>query len=215
MVQESEILQISPPIGLESFFNGKPPKLWCSGEQRLLNGPLLGIISAREFDTELASKSAELLGQLARLKDVSFISGWHSPLEREALRILSGRSAQIVFCVAKSLNRFVPPAEIDNQLRQGQALLLTHCTPKAKRISREASLRCNQLVAGLARALLVLSAPKGSSSLEIARAALRCGKPALTVEDPINKELLACGALPASLENIQGAFHELTLASRV
>jgi predicted Rossmann fold nucleotide-binding protein DprA/Smf involved in DNA uptake len=203
MVQESEILQIDPPMGLESFFSGKPPKLWCLGDQRILNGRLLGIISSRQADADLAAKSAQLLQQLASLKAVTFIGGWHSPLEKEALRVLSDNSAQIIFCVAKSLQRFIPPPDIENRVRQGHALLLTHCSPKAKRISREASLRCNQLVMALASAVLALSAPEGSSSLELAKAALNCGKPVLTLEDGRNKELLKCGNLPATLENIE------------
>jgi len=205
MVQESEILEIRSPIGLESFFNGKPPQLWCSGDQALLNGKLLAIISARETDSDLAAKSAGLLEQLASLKEVSFIGGWHSPLEKAALRLLSGNSAQIIFCVAKSLQRFVPPLEIENRVKHGQALLLTHCSPKAKRISREASLRRNQLVMGLARAVLVLFARDGSSSLQLAKSALNRGKPVLTLDDRLNKELLDCGGLPATLESVQKA----------
>jgi predicted Rossmann fold nucleotide-binding protein DprA/Smf involved in DNA uptake len=205
MVEDSEILEIGPPVGLESFFNGKPPKLWCSGKQALLNGKLLGIISAREMDSDLAAMSTELLKQVTSLKEVSFIGGWHSPLEKAALRLLSGNSAQIIFCVAKSLQRFVPPPEIENRLRQGQALLLTHCSTKAKRISREASIRRNQLVMGLARALLILSAPKGSASLELAKASLDNGKPVLTIDHPMNKELLILGALPVTAENIETA----------
>ncbi len=205
MVQESEILEISPPAGLGSFFDGRPPKLWCAGEPRILNNRLLGIIAARDADRGLAAKSAELLRQLASSKDASFIGGWHSPLEKEALRILSGDSAQIVLCVAKSLQRFIPSADIENRLKQGRALLLTHCSPKAKRISREASLRRNQLIMALASAVLVLSAPEGSSSLELAKAALNCGKPVLTLENLTNKELLEYGAVPATLEDIHKA----------
>jgi predicted Rossmann fold nucleotide-binding protein DprA/Smf involved in DNA uptake len=203
MVQESEILEIIPPIGLESFFNGKPPRLWCSGDRSILNRRLIGIISSREADSDVARKSAELLQQLTALQEVAFIGGWHSPLEKEALRIVSGNSAQIVFCVAKSLQRFTLPLEIENLVRQGQALLLTHCSPKAKRISREASLRCNQLVMGLARALIILSAPDGSSSLELAKAALHYGKLVLALEHCLNEKLLESGALPTNLENIQ------------
>jgi predicted Rossmann fold nucleotide-binding protein DprA/Smf involved in DNA uptake len=213
MVEDSEILEISPPIGLDAVFNGKPPKLWCSGEQRLLNGSLLGIISAREVDSDLAAKSAELLQELTSLKNVSFISGWHSPLEKEALRFLSGNSAQIIFCVAKSLQSFVPPAEVENRIRQGQALLLTHCSPKANRISREASLRRNQLVMALARTLLVLSAPKGSSSLDLAKAALLYGKPVLAPEHHLNDKLLESGALLANLENIQKGLRQRALGT--
>lgn len=205
MVQESDILEISPPVGLKKFFNGKPPKLLCSGKQALLNGKLLAIVSAREMDPDLAAKSRELLAQLASLKEVSFISGWHSPLENEALQILARNAAPIIFCLAKSLQRFIPPPEIENRVKQGQVLLLTHCGPKAKRISREASLRRNQLVVEMARAVLVLSAPQGSASLKLARSALEHDKPVLAVNRPMNKELLGSGTVTATVENLQTA----------
>src|SRR3990172_11591152 len=141
MVQGYEISEIRAPTGLEPFFHGKPPKLWSVGDPAILNRRLLGIISARQIDSDLALKSSQLLKQLASLKEVSFISGWHSPLEEEALNILLAQGAPIVFCVPKSLNRFVPSAGVKDQVSQGQALLLTHCSPRAKRISRDASLR--------------------------------------------------------------------------
>lgn len=205
MVEESEILEINPPGGLESFFDGRPPKLWCAGERRILNSRLLGIISARDADTDLAAKREQLLQQLVSLKEITFVGGWHSLMEKEALRILSRNSAPIIFCVAKSLQRFIPPADIEHRLKEGHALLLTHCSPKAKRISREASVRRNRLVMGLARALLILSAPEGSSSLELAKSALHHGKPVLTPEHGLNKQLLTAGAVPATLENIERA----------
>jgi predicted Rossmann fold nucleotide-binding protein DprA/Smf involved in DNA uptake len=170
-----------------------------------LTGKLLGIISARQIDPDLALKSSQLLKQLESLKEVAFIGGWHSPLEAEALRIILAQAAPIVFCISKSLSRFVPPIEFENRVSKAQWLLLTHCSPKAKRISRDASLRRNQLVVGLSVALLVLSAPEGSASLKLARSALRQGKPVVTPEHRMNKELLASGALPAVLENIQTA----------
>jgi len=205
MVQGYEILEIRPPTGLESFFDGKPPTLWGLGEPAILERKLLGIISARQIDSDLALKSSQLLKQLVSLEEVSFIGGWHSPLEEEALRILSAGSARIVFCVSKALHRFVPSVQVKNGINEGRVLLLTHCSPKAKRISRDASLRRNQLVVGLAVTLLVLAAPAGSASLKLAKSALRKGKPVLTVEHRMNKELLASNAPPATLENIQTA----------
>ena len=205
MVESSDVSEIKPPASLNSFFDGKPPKLWCSGEPALLTRKLLGIISARQIDSDLALKSSQLLKQLASLQETSFIGGWHSPLEKEALRILLVSRAPIVFCVPKSLNRYIPSVEITDRLNQRQALLLTHCSAKAKRISRDASLRRNQLVVGLAEALLVLSAPEGSASMKLAKSASSQGKPVLTPEHPLNMELLATGVLTATLENIQRA----------
>src|SRR5205807_259901 len=139
-----------------------------------------------QIDSDLALRSSQLLKQLASLEDVSFISGWHSPLEEEALRILLDQRAPIVFCVPKSLNRFIPPMGIKSRINHGEALLLTHCSPKAKRISRDASIRRNELVVGLSAALLVLSAPEGSTSLKLAKSALSQGKAVLAPEHRMN-----------------------------
>ena len=153
--------KLVPPTGLEPFFHGKPPKLWSVGDTAILDRRLLGIISARRIDTDLALRSSQLLKQLAFLEDVAFISGWHSPMEDEALRILSANSVRIVFCLSKALNRFIPSLQVKNEINDGRVLLLTHCSLKAKRISRDASLRRTHLVVGLAATVLVLSAPEG------------------------------------------------------
>ncbi len=205
MIRASEVREIEAPANLRSFFNGKPPRLWCRGDLTILNHTLLGMISARQVDSDLASGCSQLLKQLVFLKDVSFVGGWHSPLEEEALRVLIAQEASIVFCVSKSLDRFVPSIELGSRVSQGQALLLTHCSPKAKRITRDASIRCNQLVVGLAKALLVLSAPEGSASLNLARSALRQGKTVHTLEHRLNQELLIAGAVPATLDTIREA----------
>jgi predicted Rossmann fold nucleotide-binding protein DprA/Smf involved in DNA uptake len=203
VVRASEVREIEAPANLRSFFNGKPPHLWCRGDLTILNHTLLGIISARQVDSDLASECSQLLKQLVFLKDVSFVGGWHSPLEEEALQVLLAQEASIVFCVSKSLDRFVPSIELGSRVSQGQALLLTHCSPKAKRITRDASIRCNQLVVELAKALLVLSAPEGSASLNLARSALRQGKTVHTLEHRLNKDLLIAGAVPATLDTIK------------
>ena len=203
MVQGHDILEIESPTGLKPFFDDKPPKLWCLGEPSLLEGKLLGIISARQIESDLALKSSQLLKELMTLEGVSFISGWHSPLEDEALRILSANSTRIVLCVSKALHRFTASIRVKKGIDDRRVLVLTHCRPKAKRISRDASIRRNQLVVGLAATLLVLSAPEGSASLKLARSALRQGKPVFTLEHRMNKELLTSGAKSATLENLQ------------
>jgi predicted Rossmann fold nucleotide-binding protein DprA/Smf involved in DNA uptake len=205
MTNTWEILEVTPPTGVEAFLRGKPSKLWGVGDPAILNYRLLGIISARQVDSDLALETARLLKQLVSLEDAAFVSGWHSPLEEEALRILLAQEATVVLCVAKSLDRFIPSMGVESRVTDGKALLLTHCSTKAKRITRNASMRRNELIVELVKALLVLSAPEGSASLSLAKSALRRGKFVLTPEHPMNKELLASGALPATLDNLQTA----------
>ena len=205
VVRGSEVCEIRAPSNFKSFFHGKPPSLWCRGDLTILDRTLLGIISARQIDSDLTSESSQLLKQLVFMKDVSFVGGWHSPLEEEALRVLLAQEASIIFCVSKGLDRFIPSIEVASRVSQGQALLLTHCSPKAKRITRDASMRRNQLVVELAKALLILSAPEGSASLNLARSALRQGKTVHTLEHRLNKDLLRAGAVPATLDTVKEA----------
>lgn len=200
----SEVREIEAPPNIRSFFHGKPPSLWCRGDPTILNHTLLGIISARQIDSDLALESSQLLEQLVFMKDISFVGGWHSPLEEEALRVLLAHEASIIFCVSKGLDRFIPSIELESRIGQG-LLLLTHCSPKAKRITRDASVRRNQLVVELAKALLILSAPEGSASLNLAKSALRQGKTVHTLEHRLNKELLTAGAVPATADTIKQA----------
>jgi predicted Rossmann fold nucleotide-binding protein DprA/Smf involved in DNA uptake len=200
-----EICEIRPPASVTAFFSGKLTKIWGLGDSTILDRRLLGIISARQIESQSdpALKRSQLLKQLASSREAAFVGGWHSPLEEEALHILLAETAPIVFCIAKALNRFVLSVELENRVNQRQVLLLTHCGPKAKRITRDASIRRNQLVVALANALLVLSAPPGSATLNLAKSALRHGKPVCSPEHPLNKDLLACGALPATFDNLR------------
>lgn len=192
-------------LRLGPFFGKQPPKLWYLGEPSLLNSRLLGIVSARKIEPDLAWKVSDLMRELVSL-EVTFISGWHSPLEEEALRILLMQSAKVIFCTAKSLDKFKLSPQLEDLVSQKRILLLTHCSPKVKRISRDASLRRNLLVAGLGKGLLVLSAPAGSVSLKLAQKTMNLGRAVFTPQHRINDALLSSGALPATIENIQRVF---------
>jgi len=190
-----------PPQAM-SFFDRRPSRLWYRGNLSLLNGALVGIVAAREIEPELTLRTSVFLEQLNVLK-VGFVGGWHSPLEEDCLGILLRQEQRIVICLAKSLNRYQPSQDIEALLNQERALVLSHCTPNAKRISRNASIKRNQLVAGLANALPVLAAPEGSGTFKLAQSVIEQNKPVFALEHPINESILACGALPASLERIQ------------
>ena len=205
MVQTSDISQIVPPAQVNVIFKRHQRALWGMGNAEILRRPLLALISSQQMERDLELMSLQLTQRLAASKNMTFISGWHSQLEQACLRMLLAEQASLVFCTAKALDRFKPSAELRQLVAQNKALLLTHCTPSAKRISRGASIRRNELVIGLAAALLVLSAPEGSASLNLARAALDAQKPVFTVDHPINRKLLACGGSDATPERICAA----------
>jgi len=184
------------------LFGGKPSTLWYLGNTSLVGHALIGIVSARSAAAYLDSRTEELLRELAGIP-ATFIGGWHSSLEKESLKVLLRESPRLIICLAKSVNRFGFFQELKTLLNQDCLLLLTHCSPNAKRISRNASIRRNRLVAGLSKILVVLAAPEGSATFKLAQSVIELGKPVFAPEHPANKSLLACGALPATVEKIQ------------
>jgi len=205
MIHASDISKIMLPPQADLIFKRQARTLWGVGNAEILRCPLLALISSQQIERDLELTSLQLTQRLAASKNMSFIGGWHSQLEQECLRILLAEQATMVFCTSKALDRFKPSAELRQLVAQNKGLLLTHCTPSAKRISREASIRRNELVIGLAAALLVLSAPEGSASLNLARAALDAQKPVFTLDHHMNRKLLACGASDATFETICAA----------
>ena len=205
MIQASDISKIVLPARVNLLSKGQPRELWAIGNAQILRRPLLALISARQIECDLAVISLQIMQQLAASKNISFISGWHSQLEQECLRIVLAEQAALVFCTAKALDRFKPSEKLKGLVNHNKALLLTHCTPNAKRMSRGASIRRNELVIELAVVLLVLSAPEGSESLNLARAALSSGKPVFTMDHHMNRKLLDCGASVASSASIATA----------
>ena len=205
MIQASDISKIVLPARVNLLSKGQPRELWAVGNAQILRRPLLALISARQIECDLAVISLQIMQQLAASKNISFISGWHSQLEQKCLRIVLAEQAALVFCTAKALDRFKPSGKLKELVDQNKALLLTHCTPNAKRMSRGASIRRNELVIALAAVLLVPSAPEGSESLNLARAALSSGKPVFTVDHHMNRKLLDCGASIASFDSIATA----------
>ena len=205
MIQASDISKIVLPARVNLLSKGQPRELWAIGNAQILRRPLLALISARQSECDLAAISLQIMQQLAASKNISFISGWHSQLEQECLRIVLAEQAALVFCTAKALDRFKPSAKLKELVDQNKALLLTHCTPNAKRMSRGASIRRNELVIELAAVLMVLSAPEGSASLNLARAALNARKPVFTIDHHMNRKLLDCGASVASSDSIATA----------
>ncbi|HWP60189.1 MAG TPA: DNA-processing protein DprA [Candidatus Acidoferrales bacterium] len=185
------------------FFGRKPSRLWSLGSASLLHKPLLAILSARAGDSKLDPNTVDLIRELGR-SQLTFIGGWHSRLEKESFKLLLSAAPPTVICLAKSVGRFGFVPELQALMSRDRLLLLTHCTPNAKRISRDASVRRNRLVAGLAQALLVLSAPEGGETFKLARLAIGLGKPVFAPGAPLNEALLACGALAAN----EGAIRE-------
>ena len=123
-----------------------PAQLWLLGDPRSLHGPLLGFLSSVRCpgDAILATMDAAVA---LRDAGVAIIGGFHSPMEKEALRLLLRGQQPVVLCLARGLEGMRIRAEYRQPLEQGRLLLLSPFAGEVRRVTAKTALLRNRVVA--------------------------------------------------------------------
>ena len=100
--------------------------------------------------------------QAAKWRDTGrcIISGFHSPVERECLRILLRGSQPIIICPARAIPKRIPP-DWQKPLADGRLLILSFFPHTETHITADLAARRNELVAALADVVFVAYATPG------------------------------------------------------
>lgn len=91
------------------------------------------------------------------------ISGFHSPVEKECLRILLRGSQPIIICPARSLANMRIPSELRPHIEKGRLLLLSPFSEKERRATSDLARERNGFVARIADKLCFIYAEPGGS----------------------------------------------------
>lgn len=78
------------------------------------------------------------------------IGGFHSPIERECLRILLRGSQPVIVCLARGLEGMRMPAEWKKPLADGRLLIASPFAASERRVTRKLAVERNRIVAALA-----------------------------------------------------------------
>ncbi|MBI4026010.1 MAG: SMF family protein [Verrucomicrobia bacterium] len=108
--------------------------------------------------------------QTAKWRDEGrcIISGFHSPVERECLRILLRGKQPIIICPARSLENMRLPSDWKKPLADGRLLLLSCFSKHHRRVTAELAARRNELVAALADEVCFAHITPGSHTERLA-----------------------------------------------
>jgi predicted Rossmann fold nucleotide-binding protein DprA/Smf involved in DNA uptake len=149
-LQILEINSQSYPILLSKRL-GKdaPARLWVIGPPDLLDLPKTALFCSNKCpgDAILA-----VIDQARKWRDQDqcIISGFHSPIEKECLKILLRGVQPIIICPARSLERMRVPMEWRQGIKAGRILLLSPFEPTHRRLTATLSEQRNKLVAAMA-----------------------------------------------------------------
>lgn len=182
------------PAALETFLGRAAPKqLTCVGNLDLLAEKSLALFCSNRCPGNLILKTYDLAVEL-RDAHIPVIGGFHTPMERECLRILLRGKQPVIICLARALGkRQILPA-YQQPLAQARLLLISPFDAKQKRITAVTSAYRNRVVAALAARVFVAYAVPSGKTEQFCHEIADWRKPLFTFDDNANANLSALGA---------------------
>jgi predicted Rossmann fold nucleotide-binding protein DprA/Smf involved in DNA uptake len=112
-----------------------------------------------------------------KLRDngLTVISGFHSPVEKECLRILLRGTQPVIICLARAFGKIRIPTDWRRALDSGRLVILTPFEKWPPRPTVESARQRNELLAALADEVLIIHAAPGGQIEEISRLVDRWG----------------------------------------
>jgi predicted Rossmann fold nucleotide-binding protein DprA/Smf involved in DNA uptake len=123
------------------------------GNADLLNRTKTGLLCSRKSPADKILEAYDQFKVWAADSETTVISGFHSPVEKECLRLLLKGKANIILCPAREIDHMHISKEWKPALDAGRMLILSPFTEKrsdARTIDRR-----NQLVAALSETLYI------------------------------------------------------------
>lgn len=158
------------------------------GNEDLLQKTKWGILASRSNRPEITQRILDKIDTLDEIEE-TFISGWHSPIEKEIHFYLVHKTISHIHALAKGLKYS------DCSMAGDDILFVTHCSDNVKRIAREHALKRNQLICELADKMIIPWLDPNGETYEMVREV--CDqKPVYVFEFEDGGPLLDAGAEP-------------------
>lgn len=186
-----------------------PAAVQLIGHAGVLRQPLVAWFSSGRLPPDLLIPALEMARRL-RDDGVVVASGFHSPVEREVLEILTRGPQPVVVCPARTLLSARLPIEWRRAVREGRMLILSTQDARVRRPSVRSAAERNAMVSALAERVFIAGASPGGRLHSLAREVASRGQPLACFDHPANRDLLLLGAVgvacdrPPSASTAQG-----------
>jgi predicted Rossmann fold nucleotide-binding protein DprA/Smf involved in DNA uptake len=175
-------------------------ELYLLGSAQVLFQPLLALFCSIKCPGSLILQTYDLMKHLRDAGTV-VISGFHSPIEKECLRILLRGSQPVIVCPPRTLEGMRIPPEQKQANSDGRVLYLSIFSKSIRRGTVATSVKRNELIAALAEKVFVPYAEPGSKTEQFCKKIIGWGRPLYTLTAPYNQNLLVMGAREFGTKN--------------
>jgi predicted Rossmann fold nucleotide-binding protein DprA/Smf involved in DNA uptake len=135
-------------------------RLWAHGNSRLLDQPLDALFCSKACPGSKIIEATDL-AQRWRGENRAVVSGFHTPVEKECLRIFLRGSQPVVICPARGLDPFQLPSDWQTKFRRNELLIVSTFDSGVRRPTRETAEARNRLVFALATRHTIVHATPG------------------------------------------------------
>ncbi len=140
-----------------------PGILVARGNPDLLQRPLTALLCSKKCPGNVILRTFDLVRRL-RDEGNTVISGFHSSMEEECLRILLRGRSPIILCPARAIAGMRIPKEWRSHLEAGLLLILSPFEKSPNRPTVQSAQKRNEMIAALAdRAILPHAEPGGET----------------------------------------------------
>ena len=194
---------INFPASISAYLKADTPEvIWARGNIDLLSDKsrtskddLWALFCSSKCPAEIILKTHDF-AQEFKEEGISTIGGFHSPIEKECLKVLLRGSQPIILCPARSIENMRLKTEWQKAYSERRFLILSiFCE---RRISAARAYKRNHFVAALASKIFIAHAAEDSKTLEFAQTILKWRKPVFTFNSSSNKALIQLGVKPYS-----------------
>ena len=168
------------------------PALRTVGEPAIPPRPKIAIFCSVKCPGKLILDAYDTCRHL-RETAVTVISGFHSPMEQECLRILLRGANPVIWCLARGKLARTPPA-LAIPAAAGHLTIHAPFLDTVRRVTAATCAKRNHLVAEMATAVFVVHAAPGSKIEALSLELLAAGKPLYSFDHPANSTLIHAGA---------------------
>lgn len=164
------------------------------GDRAILLKPKLGLFCSVKCPGELISRTYDFAQRL-RAENRTVISGFHSPMERECLRIFLNGPQHVIIVPARGLPKRVPGVW-RKPLDQRRLLIASPFPAEVDRATLALGEQRNAFVAASAEEVFIAFAAAGSKTERFARSLAANGKRLRCLASHATENLLKIGAVP-------------------
>ena len=177
------------------------PTLTAIGNLELLTQSTIALFCSIKCPGDLILKAYDL-AQALREAEIPVISGFHTPIEQDCLKILLRGTQPIIHCPARSLHNLRLSSEQKQAVNANRLLILSPFSASYPRVTAELAGKRNAMIGALSHTTFIAYAAPNSKTLAFAQSLIPAGKFVVTFDRSTNLLLQAQGIVGLGIDAI-------------